>query len=186
MPKPGTLRRRLLACLTILSLILCLATVGLWVRSYWRYDGVTRDIATAQRVSSCRLLSNFGELAFIIRPYPVGHIEYDTGTTGRSSVAAWWPREARGFGGFGYIRADQSLRAVYCPHWFLALLFAVLPAVRARSILRNRRRFSAGLCQHCGYDLRATPECCPECGRAPEVKCQRSGIRSQRSDRADI
>src|SRR3954462_14997199 len=34
------LRRRILLCLTILSLILCLATVGLWVRSHWRYDNL--------------------------------------------------------------------------------------------------------------------------------------------------
>src|SRR5215510_12949668 len=30
--------RRLLTAATILSLLLCLATVGLWVRSYWRQD----------------------------------------------------------------------------------------------------------------------------------------------------
>jgi len=32
------LRRRLFAIVSVLSLILCLATVGLWVRSYWVRD----------------------------------------------------------------------------------------------------------------------------------------------------
>jgi hypothetical protein len=79
--------------------------------------------------------------------------------------------------GFGYRESDLSNRypsryIIRCrnfPHWFVVLLFAVLPAMRLRSTLRARRahsRHRAGLCQHCGYDLRATPDRCPECGQA--------------------
>jgi hypothetical protein len=54
------------------------------------------------------------------------------------------------------------------PHWVGVMMFAVLPAwamsraVRSRVVQRRRARRS--LCAHCGYDLRASPDRCPECG----------------------
>lgn len=53
---------------------------------------------------------------------------------------------------------------VLIPVWFLLLLFAPLPARSVVQMVRVRRRRRAGLCRACGYDLRATPDQCPECG----------------------
>jgi hypothetical protein len=54
------------------------------------------------------------------------------------------------------------------PHGLVAALAMILPAVRTGSWLRRRHRHRAGLCPQCGYDLRATPGRCPECGTAPD------------------
>ena len=41
----------------------------------------------------------------------------------------------------------------------------VMPVCYAIALLRSRRASRAGCCPGCGYDLRATPEQCPECGK---------------------
>ena len=41
---------------------------------------------------------------------------------------------------------------------------AMLPVLWMVQTMRRRRRAQTGCCLACGYDLRATPERCPECG----------------------
>jgi hypothetical protein len=57
------------------------------------------------------------------------------------------------------------------PYWPLLVPFLVLPLARCRARWRRARRRWAGQCLACGYDIRATPERCPECGKTTaEVK----------------
>jgi hypothetical protein len=56
--------------------------------------------------------------------------------------------------------------AVVAPHSHLLLVTGAYPAWWAAKTWRRRRRDRVGLCRACGYDLRATPGRCPECGTA--------------------
>ena len=58
--------------------------------------------------------------------------------------------------------------------YLAAVYLAMLPTWIVTAIVtwrewRKKRRSQAGLCPDCGYDLRASPERCPECGAAPAV-----------------
>jgi hypothetical protein len=74
-------------------------------------------------------------------------------------------RDGSSWSSFG---PDYRYVYLVTPYWALALAAGGAPAFRAASWWRRgrRRRTRLGLCTTCGYDLRATPDRCPECGRA--------------------
>jgi hypothetical protein len=53
------------------------------------------------------------------------------------------------------------------PYWAMLTLAAILPAAWLRGLLILQRRRATGCCERCGYDLRASPDRCPECGTQP-------------------
>jgi hypothetical protein len=84
------------------------------------------------------------------------------------------PEEA--FAGFLFRHASENRPVVgapiersfvQIPFWAAIALASILPAlwlVRRRRLTRRRRRADRGQCLACGYDLRQSPERCPECG----------------------
>ncbi|HZL34082.1 MAG TPA: hypothetical protein VFC78_02155 [Tepidisphaeraceae bacterium] len=58
-------------------------------------------------------------------------------------------------------------RRLWFPYWIALVMTALLPMARLLLFLRQSRRSNLGLCAARGYDLRATPDRCPECGAAP-------------------
>ena len=100
--------------------------------------------------------------------YTAPHYAVGYGATRRGDTSVTWEL---GDAGWYIVRNGNRVRSVtgVAPFWWFALAGAVLPGgwtgVWVRSYVRGRREGRAGLCASCGYDLRATPERCPECGR---------------------
>jgi hypothetical protein len=59
---------------------------------------------------------------------------------------------------------SMTYDALIVPFWSLALLAMVYPALRGHRVVRGMLRARRGQCIACGYDLRASPQRCPECG----------------------
>lgn len=65
--------------------------------------------------------------------------------------------------GAGGTYRDEYVQ-LFVPYWCLVVAFALPPALWLCGHVRRRRRRRLHLCPCCGYDLRASPGRCPECG----------------------
>jgi len=157
------MKPRPLRLLTLLSLLLCVASVTMW--------------ATGYAGSPCPVWR---------RSAPVERLHLSVGSTGhdltlgvvtptapaRASMAARW--------GFGYVAGGASsqlasgslipiggYRGVQVPLWLVTAATAGLPLLWAARWLLRRRRVPGGHCQRCGYNLTGNVSgVCPECGAA--------------------
>lgn len=170
----NALYRRLRRFFTLLSLFLFVATTVLWFRSRTNLDEVF-----IYRPRFYRAIWSVEGRIYV-------HLW--------SAPTQYWGETSMGFGGgelarlhyghisfthqagpFAYGRTTATNPAsvvatghtIMFPHWALLVLFALLPAFAAHRFFKRRsKRFRTanGLCLRCGYDIRATPDRCPECG----------------------
>jgi hypothetical protein len=66
-------------------------------------------------------------------------------------------------------------RELHCwfPLWFTFMVTIIYPSIAVLRRLRRRRvLWNFPRCPTCGYDLRATPDRCPECGTVPNRSCR--------------
>jgi hypothetical protein len=155
------LRRRLFTILSAISLLLCVAAAWLWQRSYnvadaWTIPDLSRH---PDRTRSEELRSETGLVSIEtwhgIFGTTFDHWAYDNSAPGAFSQPAGVIR-------FRYDHTSEGM-SIYFPHWFVFAVLAILPTIWFIQF-RRRRRLKPGHCPHCNYDLRATPDRCPECG----------------------
>ncbi len=171
------MRRRVGNILCGASLLLALATAGVWVRSYWSADGVFRSVTGRSTLEEWELRSGWGRMFFIHNEFH-GWVNDHPGTEWRfvsKSINADMNIGNRSWNCMGFERgwmqgsgpnlgwAQMNYFAV--PDWTPLLMLSIAPLIWLRR--RLRRGFKPGLCPVCGYDLRATPGRCPECGTIP-------------------
>jgi hypothetical protein len=185
-------RRILLNALTVLSLVLFAGMVMLWVRSYGGSDYVQRQtpgVVTTHSMShrtvgvqwtlgQIRLTRGEHTVYFPRDYFPPSREQpakplWGRGRLGRGHVGwgrvegpTFWNRLGfcRYRSGSGASFYDASEEGITLPAWLAVIPFLIPPLLWAKGVWRGRRRRRAGQCVGCGYDLRATPERCPECG----------------------
>jgi hypothetical protein len=173
------MKRRLFPLASGLSLLLCIALCVLWAMGY-SYMGSLNWVRADGHFTW--LMSEHGGL-YLARGWQQGprHAEQPEFFTLWLNV--WrqpWEEEhgipARrwmGVRAFTVHPPDhrEPARVLVVSDWLVALAAAVLPAMWVGRLLRRRRRAGTGRCLHCGYDLRASPERCPECGASSPLPC---------------
>ena len=177
--------RGLIKFLSAVSAMICLAASITWVvdRSveYSHGDNSSGFGVRIQRDFDVSYYSNAPNSVMIIGDMlnpgagdPVlawytAHPDTDLHFGGIQWSRVYLPRGGAG-GGATWVRDYQMQEDLIVPLWLIIAASAFLPAahVCATSMFRHRLR-RAGRCVACGYDLRATPNRCPECGACPDL-----------------
>jgi len=161
--------------MTAVSAVLCLATLVLWVRSgigdAFVLEHSTMMLGGVSLHGACEVYVGLDlcppgqRMPFefsLYRPAPGSDLDYYWEYRVRTYVhigrfALRWGRAQVGNDRWG---------AISFPDWFLVAVFAWIPIWVTWRQKRQRRMLCQknALCIDCGYDLRATPDRCPECG----------------------
>jgi hypothetical protein len=186
-------RRWLFNMLAALSLVLGVATTIVIIRSFFKSDMVEHftygpTVGPVLHRSRIRVLFGRG-IVFVLLMDEVnttsGAADMAKFRPGFEGPPDWsyyafppcWPTPAShewlgcGFSDYQILNprgwGTPRARDVRVPLWFPLALCTALPTWQFVARWRQRHRLAPGACRICGYDLRATPDRCPECGTVP-------------------
>jgi hypothetical protein len=158
-PAVRRLPRTIFDSLVGLSLIMYVAAIAMWVRSYRFIDTVTFEF----RGRAIEWVSAYGRIRLSNEPEIRRHqsqlmlqVLIDEVHSGPPSQSPPPPPQPS--------PPAPAPIEFNLPYW--AVLAFTTPGL-TWIVVRSRRRDVPGLCRVCGYDLRATPDRCPECGNVP-------------------
>jgi hypothetical protein len=163
------MRRQLFNTIAVLSVLLFIALAAMWLRSNRTEDVIVwvgaNDCFGMLSVRGAVLVDWRFEASGFRRPgsWDPGGWEYSNGRAVRSpwTDSFRWPLYHH------YAYHGSRGWAVIIPYWIVALVASIAP-LRWMQLLMRARRIEPHYCRSCGYDLRATPDRCPECGEVPE------------------
>jgi hypothetical protein len=152
------MNRRVFHLLAGLSVLVCIATAAVWISNVWRPNFFGRPQVA---MGDLGVIAINGQTAFTWMPRNSTRWQFWSGSwsPNLANTCTW---HLAGFGLDPPTIRDGILFVI--PSWFIILM--TLPIPVAWIIIRPARP-RKGVCSNCGYDLRATPERCPECGKMP-------------------
>ena len=189
--RQNVMLRKLFNIAAALSLVLCVATAALWARSYDNADRLDGRLWGKQ---SFLIASKQGQMLIVGFRWRGADNwwTWDVRTHAANDIMSFPPGDARqhvnrlGFGiirrptyfvmnpvqqtpqgpvdVFGAATATLNGAGIVVPLWLPLMLSAAVPVGFVTARVRRACRSRLGHCPTCGYDVRVSPERCPECG----------------------
>lgn len=163
--------------ISVLCLLACAAVCVLWGRSS-RYSDYAGKVTASRHVVLMTFpggvkVATWGAPQEQPGAWTFASYEYEV----RNAYGAWMSRPAVSWAKFGFDLQEVRFSnrpgpepggfELFVPSWFLVVALSLPPALMAFRWAIRRRRVRENCCRACGYDLRATPGRCPECGTVP-------------------